>query len=63
MYLRVMKELEEENSRLYKVIQQKDDHINDLTERLDNLALSYQKSLQSQCKCNPTKGVNTNEND
>ena len=63
MYLRVMKELEEENSRLYKVIQQKDDHINNLTERLDNLALSYQKSLQSQCKCNPTPGVNTNEND
>ena len=58
-----MKELEEENSRLYKVIQQKDDHINDLTERLDNLALSYQKSLQSQCKCDPTPGVNTNEND
>jgi hypothetical protein len=58
-----MKELEEENSRLYKVIQQKDDHINDLLERLDNLALSYQKSLQSQCKCNPTPGVNTNEND
>ena len=58
-----MKELEEENSRLYKVIQQKDDRINDLLERLNNLALSYQKSLQSQCKCDPTPGVNTNEND
>ena len=58
-----MEELEKENSRLYKVIQQKDDHINDLTERLDNLVLSYQKSLQSQCKCSPTPGVNTNEND
>jgi nitrogen-specific signal transduction histidine kinase len=50
-----MKELEEENKRLYKVIQQKDDRINDLLERLDNLALLYQKSLQSQCKCSPEK--------
>ena len=58
-----MKELEEENSRLYKVIQQKDDRINDLLERLNGLALGYQKSLQSQCKCNPTMGVNTIEND
>ena len=58
-----MKELEEENKRLYKVIQQKDNRINDLVERLDNLELSHQKSLQSQCKCNPTMGVNTNEND
>ena len=58
-----MEELEKENNRLNEVIQQKDTHINDLTERLDNLVLSYQKSLQSQCKCNPTPGVNTNEND
>jgi len=58
-----MKELEEENKRLYKVIQQKDDRINDLIERLDNLSLEFQKSLQSQCKCSPTMGVNTNEND
>tara|TARA_R110000782_G_scaffold58645_1_gene122328 strand:- start:599 stop:766 length:168 start_codon:yes stop_codon:yes gene_type:complete len=50
-----MKELEEENKRLYKVIQQKDDRINDLLKRLDNLALSHQKSLQSQCKCSPEK--------
>ena len=50
-----MKELEEENKRLYKVIKQKDDRINDLLERLDNLALLYQKSLQSQCKCSPEK--------
>ena len=50
-----MKELEEENNRLYKIIDEKEERIEDLLERLDNLALLYQKSLQSQCKCSPEK--------
>ena len=55
--------LELENQRLYKIIDEKEERIEDLLERLDEVTKSYHKSLQSQCKCNPTMGVNTIEND
>ncbi len=58
-----MSHLEEENKRLYKIIEEKDERIEDLLERLDEVTAALQKSILSQCKCNPIPGVNTNEND
>jgi hypothetical protein len=55
--------LELENQRLYKIIDEKEERIEDLLERLDEVTLAYQQSLLSQCKCNPISGINTNEND
>jgi len=55
--------LEIENQRLYKMIEEKDQRIEDLLERLDDVTSAYQQSLLSQCKCTPITGVNTNEND
>jgi predicted nuclease with TOPRIM domain len=50
-----MNELEKENSRLNEIIQQKDERIDDLLQRLDNLVVAYQESIQNQCKCSPEK--------
>jgi hypothetical protein len=55
--------LETENQRLYKIIEEKEEIIEDLLERLDEVTKGYQKLLMSQCQCNPLTGVNTNEND
>jgi len=55
--------LEIENKRLYKIIEEKEERIEDLLERLDEVTKGYQKLLMNQCQCNPLPGVNTNEND
>ena len=55
--------LEIENKRLYKIIEDKEERIEDLLERLDEVTKGYQKLLMNQCQCNPIPGVNTNEND
>ena len=55
--------LEIENKRLYKIIEEKEERIEDLLERLDEVTKGYQKLLMNQCQCNPIPGVNTNEND
>ncbi len=44
--------LETENQRLYKIIEEKDERIEDLLERLDEVTSAYQQSLLSQCNCN-----------
>lgn len=58
-----MMSLEIENKRLYKIIEEKEERIEDLLERLDEVTKGYQKLLMNQCQCNPLPGVNTNEND
>jgi hypothetical protein len=58
-----MMSLEIENKRLYKIIEEKEERIEDLLERLDEVTKGYQKLLMNQCQCNPIPGVNTNEND
>ena len=58
-----MSNLEIENKRLYKIIEEKEERIEDLLERLDEVTKGYQKLLMSQCQYNPITGVNTNEND
>ena len=58
-----MSNLEIENKRLYKIIEEKEERIEDLLERLDEVTKGYQKLLMNQCLCNPLPGVNTNEND
>ena len=55
--------LETENQRLYKIIEEKEERIEDLLERLGEVTKGYQKLLMNQCQCNPLPGVNTNEND
>ena len=55
--------LEIENQRLYKIIDEKEERIEDLLERLDELTKGYQKLLMNQCQCNPISEINTNEND
>lgn len=50
-----MNDLQKENRRLNEVIQQKDDRIDDLLERLDNLVVSYQQAILNQCKCDNVK--------
>jgi len=55
--------LEIENKRLYKIIEEKEERIEDLLERLDEVTKGYQKILMNQCQCNPIPNVNTNEND
>ena len=52
-----------ENKRLYKIIEEKDERIEDLLERLDEVTKGYQKLLMNQHHYNPITGVNTNEND
>ncbi len=58
-----MMSLEIENKRLYKIIEEKEERIEDLLERLDEVTKGYQKLLMNQCQCNPIPGLNTNEND
>ena len=58
-----MMSLEIENKRLYKIIEEKEERIEDLLERLDEVTKGYQKLLMNQCQCNPITGLNTNEND
>lgn len=55
--------LELENQRLYKIIDEKEERIEDLLERLDEVTKEYQKLLMNQCQCNPISGINTEEND
>ncbi len=55
--------LETENKRLYKIIEDKEERIEDLLERLDEVTKGYQKLLMNQHQYNPIPGVNTNEND
>jgi len=55
--------LELENQRLYKIIEEKEERIEDLLERLDEVTKGYQKLLMNQHQHNPINGVNTNEND
>jgi hypothetical protein len=55
--------LETENKRLYKIIEDKEERIEDLLERLDEVTKGYQKLLMNQHQYNPITGVNTNEND
>ena len=50
-----MNELEKENSRLNEIIQQKDERIDDLLQRLDNLVVAYQVAIENRCKCLPEK--------
>lgn len=50
-----MNELEKENRRLNEVIRQKDNRIDDLLQKIDNLAVSYQQLALNQCKCSPEK--------
>ena len=50
-----MGELEKEINRLNEIVQQKDDRIEDLLQRIDNLVVAYQESIQNQCKCLPGK--------
>ncbi len=47
-----MNELEKEIGRLNEVIRQKDNRIDDLLQKIDNLAISYQQLALNQCKCN-----------
>jgi hypothetical protein len=54
--------LELENQRLYKIIEEKEEKIEDLLERLDEATKGYHKLLMNQHH-NSTNGVNTNEND
>ena len=42
-------------SDMRNIIQQKDDRIDDLLERLDNLVVSYQQAILNQCKCDNVK--------
>ena len=58
-----MVSLEIENKRLYKIIEEKEERIEDLLERLDEVTKAYQKLLMNQYQYNPIPGVNTNEND
>ena len=58
-----MSNLEIENNRLYKIIEEKEERIEDLLERLDEVTKGYQKLLMNQHQYNPITGVNTNEND
>lgn len=55
--------LETENQRLYKIIEEKEERIEDLLERLDEVTKGYQKLLMNQHQYTPISGVNTNEND
>ena len=55
--------LEIENKRLYKIIEEKEERIEDLLERLDEVTKGYQKLLMNQHQYTPIPGVNTNEND
>ena len=55
--------LETENKRLYKIIEDKEERIEDLLERLDEVTKGYQNLLMNQHQYNPILGVNTNEND
>jgi len=50
-----MNELQKENRRLNEVIRQKDDRIDDLLQKIDNLAVAYQQLALNQCKCLPEK--------
>jgi len=50
-----MNELQKENRRLNDVIRQKDDRIDDLLQKIDNLAVAYQQLALNQCKCSPEK--------
>ncbi len=58
-----MSNLEIENKRLYKIIEEKEERIEDLLDRLDEVTKGYQKLLMNQCQCNSLPDVNTNEND
>jgi hypothetical protein len=46
-----MNELEKEIGSLNEVIRQKDNRIDDLLEKIDNLAVAYQQLALNQCKC------------
>jgi hypothetical protein len=45
-----MEELEKEIIRLQEIIRQKDDRINDLLDRLDNLVIAYQNVVLEKTK-------------